>query len=206
MVCFCSAQSCCLVKFDIYSFRVWIFFLSLGGIKVQRGHPASSLPPAACWLPCPAFPSDLQQCLFIVTWLRSGACRDPRTAGAARVSLPPEAPGLRQPAGCLLETAACLPLARPHSEPCGHCPTSPFTCSSVSCTNWELDLEASSDCCCSSVVTPWNAARQASLSITNSRSLLKLTSIVGDAIQPSHPLLLPSPPAFNLSQHQSLFQ
>ena len=29
---------------------------------------------------------------------------------------------------------------------------------------------------------------------------------VGDAIQPSHPLLTPSPPAFNLSQHQDLFQ
>ena len=29
---------------------------------------------------------------------------------------------------------------------------------------------------------------------------------VGDAIQPSHPLLPPSPPAFNLSQHQDRFQ
>ena len=29
---------------------------------------------------------------------------------------------------------------------------------------------------------------------------------VGDAIQSSHPLLSPSPPAFNLSQHQGLFQ
>ena len=29
---------------------------------------------------------------------------------------------------------------------------------------------------------------------------------VGDAIQPSHPLLSPFPPAFNLSQHQDLFQ
>ena len=29
---------------------------------------------------------------------------------------------------------------------------------------------------------------------------------VGDAIQPSYPLLSPSPPAFNLSQHQGLFQ
>ena len=29
---------------------------------------------------------------------------------------------------------------------------------------------------------------------------------VRDTIQPSHPLLSPSPPAFNLSQHQSLFQ
>ena len=29
---------------------------------------------------------------------------------------------------------------------------------------------------------------------------------VGDAIQPSYPLSSPSPPAFNLSQHQGLFQ
>ena len=43
--------------------------------------------------------------------------------------------------------------------------------------------------------TPWTAARQASLSVTNSRSLLKLTSI--ESVMPSnhlilsHPLLLP---------------
>ena len=29
---------------------------------------------------------------------------------------------------------------------------------------------------------------------------------VGDAIQPSHPLLSPSPPTFNLSQHQGLLK
>ena len=29
---------------------------------------------------------------------------------------------------------------------------------------------------------------------------------VGGAIQPSHPLSSPSPPAFNLSQHQDLFK
>ena len=29
---------------------------------------------------------------------------------------------------------------------------------------------------------------------------------VGDAIQPSHCLLSPSPPTFNISQHQGLFQ
>ena len=29
---------------------------------------------------------------------------------------------------------------------------------------------------------------------------------VGDAVQPSHPLSSPSPPAFNLSQHQGFFQ
>ena len=40
--------------------------------------------------------------------------------------------------------------------------------------------------------------------------LLKLAQThvhwVGDAIQPSHPLSSPSPPAFNLPQHQDLFQ
>ena len=55
--------------------------------------------------------------------------------------------------------------------------------------------------------TPWTAACQTSLSITDSRSLLK-THIhwVSDAIQPSHLLLYPSPPAFNLLRHQGLFQ
>ena len=68
-------------------------------------------------------------------------------------------------------------------------------------------------CCCCSVAqscvwlfaTPWTAANQASLS-TISRSLLTQVHRVGDAIQPSHPLLSPSPPAFNFPQHQGFFQ
>ena len=54
--------------------------------------------------------------------------------------------------------------------------------------------------------TPWTAARQASLSITNSQSLLKFLSI--ESVMPSNHLILssPSPPTFNLSQHQDLFQ
>ena len=53
-------------------------------------------------------------------------------------------------------------------------------------------------------VTPWTAARQASLSLTISRSLLSLiVHWVSDAIQPSHPPLSPSPPAFSLCQHIS---
>ena len=52
--------------------------------------------------------------------------------------------------------------------------------------------------------TPWTAARQASLFMTNSQSLLTLTSV--DAIQPSYPLLSPSPSAFNLAQHQGVFK
>ena len=56
-------------------------------------------------------------------------------------------------------------------------------------------------------VTVWTAARQASLSINQLPELTKIhVHRVGDAIQPSHPLLSPCPPAFNLFQHQGLFQ
>ena len=55
---------------------------------------------------------------------------------------------------------------------------------------------------CRLFVTPWNAACQASLSITNSRSLLKHVHCLSDAIQPSHTLSSPSSPAFNLAQHR----
>ena len=54
----------------------------------------------------------------------------------------------------------------------------------------------------SNSATPGTAASQASLYITNSWSLLRLVHRLGDAIQLSHPLLSPSPPAFNLSQPQ----
>ena len=61
---------------------------------------------------------------------------------------------------------------------------------------------------CLTLCTPETAAGQASLSITNSRSLLKLMSI--ESVMPSdhliHPLSSPSPPALNLPQHQGLFQ
>ena len=54
--------------------------------------------------------------------------------------------------------------------------------------------------------TPWTAAHQASLSFAVSRSLLKLMSI--ESVMPSNHFIL-SPlflPAFNLFQHQGLFQ
>ena len=46
--------------------------------------------------------------------------------------------------------------------------------------------------------TPWTAAHQISLFITNSQSLLKFMFFDGDATQLSHPLSSPSPPAFIL--------
>ena len=54
--------------------------------------------------------------------------------------------------------------------------------------------------------TPWTAALQASMSIINSKFTQTHLHCGGYAIQPSHPLLFPSPPALSLSQHQGLFK
>ena len=56
------------------------------------------------------------------------------------------------------------------------------------------------------IATPWITARQASLSIINSRSLPKLMSI--ESVMPSSHLILSSPssPVPSPSQHQGLFQ
>ena len=60
--------------------------------------------------------------------------------------------------------------------------------------------------CVELFMTPWTAACQPSLSVTNSQSLLKLMSI--ESVMPSNHLILcrPLSSAFSLSQHQSLFQ
>ena len=61
--------------------------------------------------------------------------------------------------------------------------------------------------CVQLFATPWTAAHQASLSITNSWSLVKLMSI--ESVMPSnlsHPLSSHSPPSFNLSQNQGVLQ
>ena len=81
---------------------------------------------------------------------------------------------------------------------------------------WSEDLyrDIYSTCLCSVqslscvhfFLTPWTALRQASLSISNSWSLLKLMSV--ELVMLSNHLILcpPSPLSFNLSQHQGLFQ
>ena len=76
--------------------------------------------------------------------------------------------------------------------------------------HWEpgkCSVQSLSHSVVSNSATPWTAARQASLSITNSRSLLKLMSI--ESVMPSNHLIL-CPPlllfTFNLSQHQGLFK
>ena len=68
-------------------------------------------------------------------------------------------------------------------------------------TNWALSQFSSVAQSCPTLRDPMNCS-----TITNSRSLLKLMSI--ESVMPSNHLILsaPSPPAFNLSQHQGLFQ
>ena len=66
---------------------------------------------------------------------------------------------------------------------------------------WHHLLQFSCHSVTSDSLKPHVAACQASLSITNSWSLLTTPVYhVSDAIQPSHPLSSPSPPALNLSQ------
>ena len=67
-------------------------------------------------------------------------------------------------------------------------------------------------CCCSvtqSYLTVWDPMNCSTPGFPVHHQLLELTQThvhwVGDAIQPSHSLLPASPPAFILSQHQSLF-
>ena len=57
----------------------------------------------------------------------------------------------------------------------------------------------------SDYAVPWTAARQACPSPTPELAQTHVHR-VSDAIQASYPLSSPSPPAFNLSQHQDLSQ
>ena len=60
--------------------------------------------------------------------------------------------------------------------------------------------------CVQLFATPWTVTHQASLSLSNSQSLLKFMSI--ESLMPFNHLILlsPFPPALNLSQHQGIFQ
>ena len=71
---------------------------------------------------------------------------------------------------------------------------------------WHAVDSISQFSCVRLFVTSWTAALQVSLSSTNPQSLVKLMSI--KSVMPSSHLILlsPSPPTFNLSQHQGVFQ
>ena len=80
-------------------------------------------------------------------------------------------------------------------------------------TDLEDELMVASCCCCSitqscpTLCDPMDC-RTPGFPVLHHLPELDQTHVhwVGDAVQPSHPLLSPSPPAFNLSQHQGLFR
>ena len=80
----------------------------------------------------------------------------------------------------------------------------PYVCSVYLCLSIQFSSVARS---CLTVCDPMDC-RTPGFPVHHRTSELAQTHVhrVGDAIQPSHPLLPPSPPAFNLSQHQYLFQ
>ena len=73
--------------------------------------------------------------------------------------------------------------------------------------NWSISSFSSVAQLCPTLCDPTDCSTPGFL---NLHQLLKLAQThvhwVSDAIQPSLPLLSPSPPAFNLSQHQGLFK
>ena len=70
--------------------------------------------------------------------------------------------------------------------------------------------DVSCDCVYNKLISVQFSHSVVSDSLQFHHQLLELTQTyvhsVSDVIQPSHPLSSPSPPAFNLSQHQDLFQ
>ena len=106
------------------------------------------------------------------------------------------------------EQRGCLPATKRNKHSTCECPSSfPLHKSLQMAQTRFFSSVQFSHSVVSDSATPWTAARQASLSITNSRSLLKLMSIeLVMPFQPSHPLSSPSPPVFYLSQYQGLFQ
>ena len=61
---------------------------------------------------------------------------------------------------------------------------------------------------CPNLCAPWTACSRTGLPVHHQLPELTQTHVhwVSVAIQPSHPLSSPSPPTFNLSQHQGLFK
>ena len=80
------------------------------------------------------------------------------------------------------------------------------------CTNLQnISLGISHYCCCTQSCTTLHNSMDCSMpSLLVPHHLPEFAQVyvhcMGDAIPQSHPLLLSSPSAFNLSQHQGLFQ
>ena len=103
-----------------------------------------------------------------------------------------------------IQRVALMATCHPDWKTLGNLSVEPFHSSTVSSCYLQFSSVAQS---CPTLCDPMDCSTPG-LSVLH--QLLELTQThvhwVRDAIQPSHPLSSPSPPAFNLSQHQGLFQ
>ena len=127
-----------------------------------------------------------------------------------------------RPGGEVSQVAACLmlqgPAATGHAHPascvcysskcCSHWYKHRCTCAAeIYCRPTAYSLFSSVAQLCPTLCDPMNRSTPG-LPVHHQLPEFTQTHVhqVGDAIQPSHPLSSPSPPAPNPSQHQSLFQ
>ena len=123
----------------------------------------------------------------------------------------PSITGVRGTVACLLSPIADSPSALPSAPPRPPPVTLPACSRDASpCVPAAVCLLC---CCCSvtkSCLTLYNPMDCSTPGFPVLHHVPEFTQThvhgIGDAIQPSHPLSSPSPPAFNLSQHQGLFQ
>ena len=157
--------------------------------------PCPSPTPAACWSSCPSS-----------RWCHSGISSSVVPFSSCPQSLPASGsfPMSQLPHEILVSQIYCLLIYIVYVYMCFiyqkcniilYSRVNSYLLGSPS-AHWECIVQFSRSVVSDSFATPWIAARQLSLSITNSRSLLKLMSI--ELVIPSnhliicHPLLLPS--------------
>ena len=155
----------------------------------------------ALWDHLPAWASKThsRRCLRWGTFSYSRGCLQPPWSEQVRVSRTLLVSQVNQ-SGQASVSPLCCPFANtillrisldPTGAGPGECEVTPFVILSLSCVL---------------MFATWTASRQASLSFTIPEFAQTHVHWVRNAIQQSHPLSSPSFPAFNLSQHQDIFQ
>jgi len=158
-----------------------IFWFVVIALANHKNHSGLNLPKASIWFP-----------LWFSIWLLPYSKHAPFSASWEQLGA--ETPRDLVHLLVLMEPSAGQVIVGPHDSP-----TSEGLISSI-----QFSSVAQS---CPTLCDPMNHSTPG---LPVHHQLLEFTQThdhwVNDAIQPTHPLLSPSPPALNLSQHQGLFQ
>ena len=157
-----------------------------------------------CWWEC-----KLIQSLWKMVWrfLKKLGIKPPYNPSIPLLGIYPEEAKIEKETCILLFIAALFTIARTWKQP--RCPSTDEWIKKL----WyiytmEYSVQFSS--VAQSCPTLWDPMNRSTPGLPVHHQLPEVTQThihrVSDAIQPSHPLLSPSPPSPNPSQHQSLFQ